>query len=390
MEYVKIGHLHNIKMAFIKKVLVVSSVQSPPIQAGNQKCIYEYCELLKSIGLDVYFLYVEGRKKADKPLKAYWRDKLFVYRQNFIFDIPKLAFIRLRKAVIGYNHVDDLYPIGLTRYVDKLQNKFCFDYIIINYLTLSKLFTSNLRCKKILYAHDCLSFKKLRLGVKHFWIDLSPNQEAKGLQRSDVILSIQENESTYFKYLHPKGEVITVYSNFNVNQQTITSNKKILFLSGKSVLNVNGINYFLTKVFPLVLEKEPDAELIIGGSICDVLPENDNPNVKIVGPVTSEDTFYRMGDIAINPIYQGTGLKIKTFEALSYGKVTIVHPHSAEGIYKPHEAPILVGSTPQDFAMHLVKALSDIEMRKVYSHKSITYIQTLNQFIKQQYRKILL
>ena len=374
----------------MKKVLVVSSVQSPPIQAGNQKCIYEYCELLKSIGLDVYFLYVEGREKADKSLKVYWGNKLFVYRRNFIFDIPKRAFILLRKAVTGYNNIDDLYPIGLTRYVGKLQNNFCFDYIIINYLTLSKLFASNLSCKKILYAHDCLSFKKLRLGVKHFWIDLSPNQEAKGLQRSDIVLSIQENESIYFKYLHPKGEVITVYSNFNIKQQAITGNKKILFLSGKSALNVNGINYFLTKVFPLVLEKEPDAELIIGGSICDVLPESDNRNVKIVGRVASEESFYGMGDIAINPIYQGTGLKIKTFEALSYGKVTVVHPHSAEGVYKPQEAPIFMGSTPQDFAVHLIKALSDIEMRKIYSHKSVTYIQTLNQFIEQQYRKILL
>lgn len=374
----------------MKKILVVSSVQSPPIQAGNQKCIYEYCELLKSIGLDVYFLYVEGRVKADQSLKLYWGNKLFVYRRNFIFDIPKRAFILLRKAVIGYNHVDDLYPIGLTRYVEKLQNRLCFDYIIINYLTLSKLFTLNLGCKKILYAHDCLSFKKLRLGVKHFWIDLSPNQEAEGLQRADIVLSIQENESTYFKYLHPKGEIMTVYSNFNIKQQMITCNKRILFLSGKSVLNVNGINYFLTKVFPLVLKKEPDAELIIGGSICEVLPVIDNPNVKIVGRVTSEDDFYGMGDIVINPIYQGTGLKIKTFEALSYGKVTVVHPHSAEGIYMPQEAPIFMGNTSQDFAMHLIKALSDIELRKIYSHKSIIYIQTLNQFIEQQYRKILL
>ena len=97
-----------------------------------------------------------------------------------------------------------------------------------------------------------------------------------------------------------------------------------------------------------------------------------------------------MGDIAINPIYQGTGLKIKTFEALAYGKVTIVHPHSAEGIYQPQKAPVFIGHTPQEFAKHVVDALSDIKLRKLYSDKAVAYIQDLNLFIERQYHQILL
>ena len=373
----------------MKKILVVSPVQTPPVFSGSQKCIYEYCDFFRTIGFEVYFLCIRGQNEIEEQLKEYWGDRLFVYNRNTILNILKRVFVECRKSICGYNAIDDLYPIGLTRYVNTLQKKNNFDAIIINYAILSKLFTSKLNCKKILYAHDCLSFKKQRLEVKRFWIDLTPNQEAKGLQRCDTVLSIQENESIYFRYLYPQGNIVTVYSNFKVSRQAITGNKNILFLSGKSILNVNGINYFIADVFPLILKKEPEAQLIIGGSICDVLPQIESPNIRLLGRIDKEETFYEMGDIAINPIYQGTGLKIKTFEALAYGKVTIVHPHSAEGIYQPQEAPVFIGHTSQEFAKHIVDALSDIKLRKLYSDKAIAYIQDLNLFIERQYRQIL-
>lgn len=373
----------------MRKILIISSIQTPPIQAGNQKCIYEYSEMLKQMGFDVYFLYIKGRQKINQQLTQYWGNKLFVFERKWIPDIIKRGFIEIRKKITNYNHVDDFYPIGLTSFVKKIQKEYHFDNIIINYITLSKLFKANLSCKKILYAHDCLSFKKKRLNIKKFWIDLTPNQEALGLQRCPNILSIQENETIFFKYLHPTGNILSVYSNFQIHKPIITGNKNILFLSGKSILNINGIKYFIHDIFPLILEKEPHTQLIIGGSICDVLKEFDTPNIKMIGRIDDENNFYALGDICINPIYQGTGLKIKTFEALSYGKTTIVHPHSAEGIFLPKNAPILIGNTPQEFALHIIKALSNIEMRYSYSNKAISYIQTLNEYIKQQYLKIL-
>lgn len=373
----------------MRKILIISSIQTPPIQAGSQKCIYEYSEMLKQMGFDVYFLYIKGRQKINQQFTQYWGNKLFIFERIWILDVIKRGFVEIRKKITNYNHVDDFYPIGLTSFVKNIQKKYHFDNIIINYLTLSKLFKANLNCKKILYAHDCLSFKKKRLNIKKFWIDLTPNQEALGLQRCPNILSIQENETIFFKYLHPTGNILSVYSNFQIHKPIITGNKNILFLSGKSILNINGIKYFIQDIFPLILEKEPHTQLIIGGSICDVLKGFNASHIKMVGRIGDENNFYALGDICINPIYQGTGLKIKTFEALSYGKITIVHPHSAEGIFRPKDAPILIGNTPQEFALHIIKALSNIEMRYNYSHKAINYIQTLNEYIKQQYLKIL-
>lgn len=145
----------------MKKILVISANPAPPIQAGNQKCIIEYCNLLHNIGCEVYFLYIEGRQKAPIEMFNYWGEKLFVYKKQLQKDIIKRTLIVLRAKLLGYNHVDDLYPIGLTKYVKKLQQEMDFNAIIINYINLSKLFKSQFNCKKILFTHDCMTFKKL-------------------------------------------------------------------------------------------------------------------------------------------------------------------------------------------------------------------------------------
>lgn len=105
----------------MRKILIISSIQPPPIQAGNQKCIYEYSEMLKQMGFDVYFLYIKGRQKINQQLTQYWGNKLFVFERKWIPDIIKRGFIEIRKKITNYNHVDDFYPIGLTSFVKKFK-----------------------------------------------------------------------------------------------------------------------------------------------------------------------------------------------------------------------------------------------------------------------------
>lgn len=74
---------------------------------------------------------------------------------------------------------------------------------------------------------------------------------------------------------------------------------------------------------------------MVGGSICKMLSGlSDIDGVKVLGYIDSPANFYAQGDVAINPVYQGTGLKIKTFESISFDKVVMVHPHSMAGIFK--------------------------------------------------------
>ena len=131
--------------------------------------------------------------------------------------------------------------------------------------------------------------------------------------------------------------------------------------------------------------------MLIGGKICEILNEKKLPsNIILCGTYDSPDTFYQQGDIVINPVFYGSGLKIKTFEALSYGKITVVHKHSSIGIYKKESSPLFIVDNETEFAYVLDDILSFGIDRKTYQKKAELYMEDYNSHIKQQYKNILL
>ena len=149
--------------------------------------------------------------------------------------------------------------------------------------------------------------------------------------------------------------------------------------------NVTGILWFLDNIWPMILSQDPAIRLIIGGTVCEKIPTNKYTNVTLSGRVDSLDVFYQQGDVVINPVFQGTGLKIKTFEALSYGKVTIVHPHSSQGIYHRDEAPIIIANRPTDWVNIITDIFKNGHKTSELKQKDEKYIQEMNSYICSQY-----
>ena len=161
-------------------------------------------------------------------------------------------------------------------------------------------------------------------------------------------------------------------------------NKKLLFFSGNNAFNINGLNWFLSNVFPQIKQEIPGVEMIIGGSICKSISIKDD-HIKLLGLVDDPADFYSLGDIVVNPTYEGTGLKIKTFEAISYDKVVVAHPHSVEGIYKPDEAPVLLAKEPREWVTNIRNTMNNIDVIQDYKRKDYEYIEEMNRYIESEY-----
>lgn len=94
----------------------------------------------------------------------------------------------------------------------------------------------------------------------------------------------------------------------------------------------------LEHVWPLVLERRPDAQLrLIGGGASDELrlrigqlPEG--AGVVLTGFVDDLDTEYAAASVALVPVLQGAGVKFKTVEALCHGVPVVTTTVGAEGI----------------------------------------------------------
>ena len=78
--------------------------------------------------------------------------------------------------------------------------------------------------------------------------------------------------------------------------------------------------------------------------------------------------------VSINPTDLGTGLKIKSVEAVSYGKALVSTPAGVEGMQTGGEEPAwLVGRDWTELAHHVVELLSNGELRKQLEERAKRY-----------------
>lgn len=380
------------------KILIVSKVPTHPTSMGNMWAVLAQTEALKSLGADIYFLYVHEKglrtigKGADFSVietSKYWGNRFLYFKISVIEKIWINTKMHLRRLFNNdYHPVDESYPHGLGRFVSKIHERGQFDACIVNYIYLSKLFTQVKFPQTAIHTHDAMAYKEMKTGGK--CSSMTAAEEAKGLQRAGHLFALQDEEATYFKFLSPQSKVYTIYSIYNYHAQPVKGNHNIMFLSGNNSYNQNGLKWFLDEVFPLIRKIFPNSRLIIGGSICKVMPELQYVDgVELMGYVDSLDDFYKLGDVAINPVFQGTGLKIKTFEAISYDKVTMVHPHSMSGIYQTDQAPLFASENPQDWVDLLKDVWGNESHILTIKQKNEAYMKEMNKFIISEYKRFL-
>ena len=381
------------------RILIVSKCPTHKPTAGNRRIILNQVELLRQLGCEVFFLYVEELplRSARKPdfeedkrsTSSYWLDHFFLFKVPVIQKLWFNVLLRIRRYLCSnVEGCDDKYPPGLARYVNKLDSEYRFDACIVNYYYLSKLLTGiSIPCKAV-FTHDYFAYKNLVVGedIMH----ITAHSEALAMQRADCIFAVQEEERDYYRLISPNSRVYTVFSAYEYHPQPVVGNHNILFLSGDNQFNINGIRSFVNDVLPSIRKRFNDACLVVGGSICKLIGDySGREDIKLLGYVDDPSAFYAEGDVAINPVYQGTGIKIKTFEAVSYDKVTLVHPHSSRGIYKPDNAPILICHSCEEW----VSALEDIwnGTGRIVSMKLAdeSYISSLNSFVESEYRRFM-
>jgi glycosyltransferase involved in cell wall biosynthesis len=85
------------------------------------------------------------------------------------------------------------------------------------------------------------------------------------------------------------------------------------------------------------------------------------PAVEFVGQVESLPDFYATVRVVVVPIRYGSGVKLKTVEAVQYGVPTVATVVGAEGISLDDRGAIVVADDPDRFARAVAALLADDE-----------------------------
>ncbi len=97
--------------------------------------------------------------------------------------------------------------------------------------------------------------------------------------------------------------------------------------------NIEGINWFLQKVWSRVNMKHPQLEFKIAGkNMPDKLMQLKLQGFENVGEVKDAQAFMAAGDIMVVPLFSGSGIRVKIIEAMAMGKAVITTQKGVEGI----------------------------------------------------------
>ena len=113
--------------------------------------------------------------------------------------------------------------------------------------------------------------------------------------------------------------------------------------------NLEGIKWFLKNVWDDVHKRIPEAKLYLAGrNMPKWLLKTKKKNVIVVGEVPDSHEFVNQHNIAIVPLFSGSGMRIKIIESMALGKTVITTMVGAEGIpYSEFEDIIIADNEPK-------------------------------------------
>jgi len=156
-------------------------------------------------------------------------------------------------------------------------------------------------------------FNLLRQKVVHF-------NEKCACKYSDkiIVLNKRDEDALYCLYKRKADAVIPISlenRSINFNKNKIENKPIALFLGSNFFANNHGLKWFIKNVLPYV-----DIKLKIVGNGMDKVDLPKSDKLEIIGYVENLEECMQNADFMIFPIFKGSGMKVKTCEALMHGK----------------------------------------------------------------------
>lgn len=194
------------------------------------------------------------------------------------------------------------------------------------------------------------------------------------LQQYDALVAIQHEDANVLRQHLPGIPVATALHPVEIihRNQVFRSfhTPSILFVGSAAAHNSSALDSFLTDYFPNITERFPDIRLDICGSVADTV-DNSRSNVHFHGRVGDLSDYYAAATLVINPVLEGSGLKIKTVEALAHGKCLVTTPIGIEGLVNIKDSVVCV--QPEHLAENIIRLLEKPDLIGFYEEKALEY-----------------
>ena len=331
----------------MKKILMVATCNFLTNRNdGGRQCSYRNYDILCQIfGVENVYLYMI----TNDEVKESERISIFLTYSNKIQQIWWALGLR-----IGYSRKT------MNQIIENI-NRENFDYIWFDRSTLGGICKKvQTKAKKVFFFHN-VEKKYIQNKILHESVGYLVSypaflvNERNAVKKADKIVCLNSRDSELVKAVYRREADLV----FPISFSDIFDKKEVLFektscrITGKLLFigsffqpNIDGIEWFINNI----MCQFPDIKLtVVGKGLEKKATDWQRVNVQIVGTVQDVGEYYKDSDAVVLPIFYGDGMKVKTAEALMYGKAIFATREALEGYETEEQPDIFECNTKEEF-----------------------------------------
>jgi glycosyltransferase involved in cell wall biosynthesis len=197
-------------------------------------------------------------------------------------------------------------------------------------------------------------------GIKRWYIQYLTQKlrryEIESLDQYDYLVPITPRDLQHFRRLGASCQAVVTpigldTKGYQADYSSYSRPPSLSFIGSLDWMpNVEGLHWFLTKIWPQLHARYPQLKLHVAGrNTPESLQQQQHPQVVIHGEVADARDFINQHSFMMVPLLSGSGMRAKILEGMALGKVVCTTSIGLEGIDAHHREEVLVANTPEQF-----------------------------------------
>lgn len=253
------------------------------------------------------------------------------------------------------------------------------DACIVEYLSLGWLRAAIPRgVLTLVDTHDVVSRRDADLVALGDHLNrplLNADQERQQLLAFDRVLAICVPDAEVFsQWLGVDRVLLVPHAHAVCALPAHPAGRRMLFVGSHYTPNREALRWFVAEVWPLLQDHGFVLEVV--GTVAQAMSHTSSVAIHLLGPQADLQACYARADICINPVRHGSGLKIKTIEALAHGMPLVSTSHGTRGLEAYAGKAFWVADDAASFSQALIKLVQRPAKARALSQAALALVES--------------
>jgi glycosyltransferase involved in cell wall biosynthesis len=366
------------------KILWVKTGKILPLDTGGKLRTYNILRHLSANHELTYLSYYYGPRDD-----SYEREVPTHIPGTMVLHTPGQSLTGFRRHLDYLLHVTWRAPYAVSRFADARVQQLLqqwiperrFDVAVCDFLHCTLNFPRDLATPTALFQHNVESILwKRKAEVEPAWVDRAVFKlelakmlrfEPQQVRRFHHVIAVSEADREAMSRMVDASHISVIPTGVDLSKYpydpTLRPQSALVVFTGSMDWqpNIDGVEFFCHEIWPLVLQKVPQARFrIVGRDPHARVRKLASDSVEVTGSVPSIVDHLREAAAIVVPLRIGGGTRIKIYEGMATGKATVSTTVGAEGLDVEHGRDILLEDSSAGFAEAVVTLLQHEDVRR--------------------------